>query len=46
MPPSGRANDPTSAPVNASEIVTSGNCDFSSVGKAAANPMNEPKVPM
>jgi len=34
MPPRGRATDPTSAPRKASDMLTSGNWPFSSVGKA------------
>ena len=46
MPPSGRDSEPTRAPRNASEMVTSGNWLLSRVGNALEYPMNEPKVPM
>jgi len=46
IPPSGRASDPTSAPANAIEMVTSGNWPFRSVGNAPENPMKDPNVPM
>ncbi len=47
LPPSGRASEPTSAPMNAIRTAgTSGKLVLISSGNAAEKPMNDPNVPM